>query len=92
MRKTTLIVVFLLLFPLASARAQLPEEAETAGASFLKFGMGARAVGMGEAFTSISGDISSVYWNPAGLAELDGVWATAKLDETAEVTLSIRLA
>jgi hypothetical protein len=76
MRKTVLIVGLLLVFPLASVHAQLPEEAETAGASFLKLGMGARAVGMGEAFTSISGDISSVYWNPAGLAELDGVWAT----------------
>lgn len=76
MKKTILILALLLPFLFSSSAAQLPKEAETAGASFLKFGMGARAVGMGEAFTSISGDVSSVYWNPAGLADLDGVWAT----------------
>jgi len=76
MKKTILILGLLLPFLFSSSVAQLPKEAETAGASFLKFGMGARAVGMGETFTGISGDISSVYWNPAGLADLDGVWAT----------------
>jgi hypothetical protein len=76
MKKIPIISIFLLIFPLSLSQAQLPGEAETAGCSFLKFGMGARAVGMGEAFTGISGDVSSVYWNPAGLAKLDGVWAT----------------
>lgn len=76
MKKSILIIVLLLFFPFSSSNAQVPGEAETAGASFLKFGMGARAAGMGEAFTSIAGDISSVYWNPAGLAKLSGVWAT----------------
>lgn len=40
------------------------------GAAFLKIGVGARAMGMGGAFTSISDDPSSVYWNPAGLAQI----------------------
>lgn len=76
MKKIILFILLILFFPLSSIQAQLPKEAETAGCSFLKFGMGARAVGMGEAFTGVSGDISSIYWNPAGLAKLEGVWAT----------------
>jgi hypothetical protein len=76
MKKTILILILLVFLPFSLSEAQLPREAETAGASFLKFGMGARAVGMGEAFTAVSGDIYSTYWNPAGLSKLDGVWAT----------------
>jgi len=40
----------------------------TVGMQFLKLGVDARAIGMGEAYTAVSDDISSVYWNPAGLA------------------------
>jgi hypothetical protein len=40
----------------------------TVGMQFLKLGVDARAIGMGEAFTAVTDDISSVYWNPAGLA------------------------
>jgi len=43
----------------------------TASMQFLKIGIDARAIGMGEAYTSVSDDISSVYWNPAGLALKD---------------------
>lgn len=39
--------------------------------NFLKIGTGPRAVGMGEAFTSVADDSSAVYWNPAGLTQLD---------------------
>ncbi len=39
-------------------------------AAFLKIGVGARAVGMGGAFTAVSGDVNSLFWNPAGLADL----------------------
>ncbi|MBD3271793.1 MAG: PorV/PorQ family protein [Elusimicrobia bacterium] len=42
----------------------------TSAANFLKLGIGARAVGMGESFTAVADDVSSVYWNPAGLAHL----------------------
>ncbi len=40
----------------------------TVGLQFLKLGVDARAIGMGEAYTAVSDDIASVYWNPAGLA------------------------
>jgi hypothetical protein len=40
-------------------------------AGFLKIGVGARAVGMGGAFTSIADNPSAVYWNSAGLRRMD---------------------
>lgn len=40
----------------------------TTSADVLKIPVGARAVGMGEAYVAQSDDVSSLYWNPAGLA------------------------
>jgi hypothetical protein len=37
------------------------------GLAFLKIGIDARAVGMGEAYTATTADASAVYWNPAGM-------------------------
>ncbi|MGQ9630842.1 MAG: PorV/PorQ family protein [bacterium] len=44
--------------------------AGTSGAQFLRIGVGARPLGMAESFASVGGDIYSLYWNPAGLADL----------------------
>lgn len=43
----------------------------TAAAQFLKIGVGARAMGMGGSFTAIANDVSTIYWNPAGIANLN---------------------
>lgn len=40
------------------------------GAEFLKTGAGARALGMGEAFTAVAEGAEGIYYNPAGLASL----------------------
>ena len=51
-----------------SALAQFPEDAlrvSTPG-----FGVGARAIGLGNAYTGVANDFSAIYWNPAGLAQL----------------------
>lgn len=40
-------------------------------AGFLKIGVGARAIGMGGAFTSIADNPSALYWNTAGLRRMD---------------------
>jgi hypothetical protein len=40
----------------------------TSMAQFLKIGVGARAVGMGEAFVALSNDALALYWNPAGIS------------------------
>jgi hypothetical protein len=39
------------------------------GFQFLKIGVGARAVGMGESFAAVANDASALYWNPAGLVQ-----------------------
>ena len=39
----------------------------TTAAKFLSIGVGAKATGMGGAFTSIADDATAMYWNPAGL-------------------------
>ena len=44
----------------------------TTGAQFLELGVSARSMGMGDAFTAVSNDVSAVYYNPAGLTSLLG--------------------
>ncbi len=38
---------------------------------FLKLGAGARGVAMGESFVAVANDVSSLYWNPAGVVQFD---------------------
>ncbi|MCI0514238.1 PorV/PorQ family protein [candidate division KSB1 bacterium] len=47
----------------------------TTSANFLKIGVSARAIGMGGAFVALANDASAMYWNPAGLAEVNGAEA-----------------
>ncbi|HON78514.1 MAG TPA: PorV/PorQ family protein [Spirochaetota bacterium] len=42
----------------------------TSGADFLEIGVGSRPLGMGEAFTGVTEDINSIYYNPAGLGTM----------------------
>jgi hypothetical protein len=42
----------------------------TAGAQFLKIGVGARGSAMGEAFVAVTSDVDALYWNPAGITKL----------------------
>ncbi|MFC1528830.1 PorV/PorQ family protein [Candidatus Latescibacterota bacterium] len=39
---------------------------------FMRMGAGARAMGMGNAYTAVEGDIYSSYFNPAGLVSMKG--------------------
>ena len=54
--------------PLAAARAQFPEDALRLSEEGT--GVGARALGMGNAFTAVADDYTALFWNPAGLAQL----------------------
>ena len=40
-------------------------------AAFLDIGVGARAAGMGGAYTALADDANALYWNPAGLARME---------------------
>ena len=43
----------------------------TTSAAFLEIGPGARSIGMGSAFVSVADDASSIYWNPAGIVNVN---------------------
>lgn len=46
----------------------------TTAAPFLKIEYGARPVGMGGSFVALANDASGIYYNPAGIAEIDKVY------------------
>jgi len=64
MKQKLLISIFLLVASPLSAQLQ---NAST-GLTFLKLGVGGRAIGMGEAYTALSNDAAGIYYNPAGIA------------------------
>ncbi len=69
-RRICLGMVLIALVPaLASASTRPFEKVGTYSAQFLKIGISARAAGMGSAFTAVSNDATSLYWNPAGMVE-----------------------
>jgi hypothetical protein len=73
MKKTVSITVSLLLLigGMAGA-ASIGSTAGTTAGEFLRLGAGARAAAMGEAFGAVADDVYSLYWNPGGLANIDG--------------------
>ena len=65
------IVLFIFVCHLLFAIYYLPSAFATSpgttGANFLKMAVGARPVGMGEAFVAVADDANAIYWNPASL-------------------------
>ena len=47
--------------------AQKPYRVGTTAANFLEVGIGGSASAMGDAYVAVANDITSIYWNPAGL-------------------------
>jgi len=57
-------------FALASLLAAPSAHATKYAGEFLKVPVGARAVGMGGAFTAVADDATAIWWNPAGMIYL----------------------
>ncbi len=70
----TFIFLFSFIFPSISVVADntdIHENAGTRAMTFLKIGVGAKAMGMGESQVAATDDLYASYWNPAGLVKLD---------------------
>lgn len=67
---------------LTSSPEQIITRVGTRGAAFLSLGVGARAQALGGAYGAMADDVTSLYWNSAGMTHLDGFSAgmtTARL-------------
>ncbi len=51
--------------------SQTPIRVGTTTANFLEYGFGSAGNAMGDAYVSMANDLSSIYWNPAGLASMN---------------------
>ena len=68
--QTICILVFTALALTTSAEAGL-QKLGNAGFTFLKVSQSARAVAMGDAYTSVGTGIDAMFWNPAGITHID---------------------
>lgn len=70
-------LITLLSFTNAKAAIFTKDKVGTTSAQFLKLAVGARPVAMGETFTGLADDVNAIYWNPAGLNQINGIEISA---------------
>jgi len=63
--------ILVLTFVAAMVTAGGARAANKYAGEFLTHGVGARALGMGSAFVAVADDVTSGYWNPAGVADAE---------------------
>ncbi|MCB4791545.1 MAG: PorV/PorQ family protein [Elusimicrobia bacterium] len=68
MKKVLAVMISLVILAGQSTVFAAGSNAGKSTAQFLQLGVGARAEGLGEAYTALTDGAESVYWNPAGLA------------------------
>lgn len=64
---TILFICLAVFYTISPAKGQTPKYSN----EFLSIGVGARALGMSNAFISVAGDATAGYWNPAGLLKIE---------------------
>lgn len=62
------LLVLMVAVGMTATSADAQQKAGRTGAGFLKVGVGARATALGSAASSITGDATQFFWNPAGTA------------------------
>ncbi|RKU27293.1 hypothetical protein C6497_11110 [Candidatus Poribacteria bacterium] len=68
---TSLLLTIFTLFLFSNLPSHATTNVGTAGAQFLKIGPGARVDSLGGTFGAIANDVTTIYWNPAGLSQLE---------------------
>ena len=63
-------LVILLYSPMTFSATEIHQNAGSRAMTFLKIGIGAKAIGMGESQVAEANDLYASYWNPAGLAKI----------------------
>jgi hypothetical protein len=69
--KKLILLISLLVFVFSFSAVAATKVAQT-GCGFLDVSAGARAVGMGEAFTVLGQDATALFYNPSGIGKIDG--------------------
>jgi len=83
----TLAVAMFGVLALSAHDVRAQDKVGTTGAQFLEIGVSPRADAFGGAFTSVADDASAVYYNPAGLVQLDHKQAMLSwIDYPADIT------
>jgi len=68
-----LTIAFVFLLPYVSSGEEEEDKVERAETGyFLHDGVGARPLAMGGSFVAVADDATATYWNPAGIAQLEG--------------------
>jgi hypothetical protein len=70
MKKFIVFISLLILILSVNAYGEVDKVAQT-GVKMLDVAVGARACGMGEAFTVIGQDAAALFYNPSGIGEID---------------------
>ncbi len=76
MKRFILPLLALLIITSSPLAAQGVTKKGTTAAAFLGIDVGPRAVGMGSAYVSVANDVTSMFWNPAGISQIDNFKAS----------------
>ncbi len=67
------LTLFAINYQLLTVHASTHQQVGTNGAQSVEFELGVRPAGMGGAFSGVADDINALYWNPAGLSQVENV-------------------
>ena len=86
-----LIIIFILIWTVSGSIDAMASgettKAGTAAAQFLSIGVGARAQAMAGASAAVMGDVTALYWNPAGIAAIKNIsWTGTHTRWFADIT------